>query len=140
MINWEELKHIHVIKKLDGILSSWFNTAILMSDAHGTILNQQKGDKPSTNNMLVQLLLQSNGGPEFFEGYTSRVCTKFGPSEKGWEVVDGPLPNTKAIFAKVKVDNEFLGTVFAWPFLPAELTSTDKDALKKSAIAQGLNA
>ena len=52
MINWEELKHIHVIKKLDGILSSWFNTAILISDAHGTILNQQKGDKPSCNNSI----------------------------------------------------------------------------------------
>ncbi len=37
MINWEELKHIHVIKKLDEILSSWFNTAILIADGQGTI-------------------------------------------------------------------------------------------------------
>src|ERR1700722_18837946 len=101
MINWEELKHIHVIKKLDGILSSWFNTAILISDAHGTILNQQKGDKPSTNNLLVQLILQSADCTEFIEGYSTRVCNKFGPSEKTWEIVDGPLANTKAIFAKV---------------------------------------
>ena len=55
-------------------------------------------------------------------------------------MIDGPLPNTKAIFAKVKIDNEFLGTVFAWPFLPAELTSVDKATLKKAAIELGLNA
>jgi two-component system, NtrC family, response regulator HupR/HoxA len=140
MINWEELKHIHVIKKLDEILSSWFNTAILISDAHGTILNRQKGDKQAANNLLVQLILQSPSGNDFLESYAARAATKFGASEKSYEIVDGPLPNTKAMFAKVKVDNEFLGTVFAWPFLPSELTSADKEALKKSAIGQGLNA
>lgn len=140
MINWEELKHIHVIKKLDEVLSSWFNTAILIADGHGTIHNHVKGEKPSCNNMLVQLLLQSPNGQEFLESYSTQVCAKLATSDKPFEVVDGPLPNTKAIFAKVKIDNEFLGTVFAWPFLPAELTSADKDVLKKAAIAQGLNA
>lgn len=140
MINWEELKHIHVIKKLDGILSSWFNTAILVSDSHGVILNHQKGEKPNCNNLLVQLLLQSTNGHEFLEHYSTGLSQKFGNSEKPFEVVDGPLPNTKAIFAKVKIDNEYLGTVFAWPFLPSELTSSDKEALKKSAISLGLNA
>lgn len=140
MINWEELKHIHVIKKLDEVLSSWFNTAILISDAHGTIHNHVKGEKPSCNNMLVQLILQSPNGQEFLENYSTGVNAKFGNSDKAFEVVDGPLPNTKAIFAKVKIDNEFLGTVFAWPFLPTELTNADKAALKKAAIAQGLNA
>jgi transcriptional regulator with PAS, ATPase and Fis domain len=140
MINWEELKHIHVIKKLDEVLSSWFNTAILISDGHGTIHNHVKGEKPTCNNMLVQLLLQSPNGQEFLESYSTGVCAKLAKSDKPLEIVDGPLPNTKAIFAKVKIDNEFLGTVFAWPFLPAELTSADKDALKKAAIKQGLNA
>lgn len=140
MINWEELKHIHVIKKLDEVLSSWFNTAILIADGHGTIHNHVKGEKPSCNNMLVQLILQSPNGQEFLESYSTQVCAKIGSSDKSFEVVDGPLPNTKAIFAKVKIDNEFLGTVFAWPFLPAELTSADKVALKKAAINLGLNA
>jgi len=140
MINWEELKHIHVIKKLDEVLSSWFNTAILISDSHGTIHNHVKGEKPSCNNMLVQLILQSPNGQEFLENYSTSVNAKFGNSDKAFEVVDGPLPNTKAIFAKVKIDNEFLGTVFAWPFLPTELTNSDKAALKKAAIAHGLNA
>ena len=39
MINWEELKHIHVIRKLEEVLSSWFNTAILIADGHGVIRN-----------------------------------------------------------------------------------------------------
>lgn len=140
MINWDELKHIHVIKKLDGILSTWFNTAILISDSHGVILNHKQGEKPNCNNFLVQLLLQSENGHEILENYSTGLSHKFASSEKNFEVVDGPLPNTKAIYAKVKIDNEFLGSVFAWPFLPSELTSADKTALKKAAIGIGLNA
>ncbi|MGE3263437.1 MAG: sigma-54 interaction domain-containing protein [Bacteriovoracia bacterium] len=140
MINWEELKHIHVIKKLDEILSSWFNTAILIADGQGTIHNHMRGEKPSCNNMLVQLILQAPNGQEFLEAYSTKICAKLASSEKPFEIVDGPFPNTKAMFTKVKIDNEFLGTVFAWPFLPAELTSADKDSLKKAAIAFGLNA
>lgn len=140
MINWEELKHIHVIKKLDEVLSSWFNTAILIADGHGMILNHVKGEKPNCKNMLMQLILQSPNGQEFMEAYSTQVASKLAKSDKPLEVVDGPLPNTKALFAKVKVDGEFLGTVFAWPFLPAELTTSDKDSLKKAAIQFGLNA
>jgi two-component system response regulator HupR/HoxA len=140
MINWEELKHIHVIKKLDEVLSSWFNTAILIADAHGTIHNHAKGEKPTCNNMLVQLILQSPSGQEFLENYSTQACAKIASSDRPIEILDGPLPNTKAIFAKVKIDNEFLGAVFAWPFIPAELTSSDKTALKKAAIGLGLNA
>ncbi|RYZ96653.1 MAG: sigma-54-dependent Fis family transcriptional regulator, partial [Proteobacteria bacterium] len=40
----------------------------------------------------------------------------------------------------MKIDNEFLGTVCAWLFLPGELTSADKDSLKKAVIAIGINA
>jgi two-component system, NtrC family, response regulator HupR/HoxA len=140
MINWEELKHIHVIKKLDEVLSSWFNTAILISDGHGIILNQVKGEKPNCKNMLMQLILQSPNGQEFMETYSVQMAAKLAKSDKPLEVVDGPLPNTKAIFARVKIDSEFLGTVCAWPFLPGELTSADKDALKKAVIAIGINA
>ena len=140
MINWEELKHIHVIKKLDEVLSAWFNTAILITDGHGTIHNHTKGEKPDCKNLLVQLILQSPTGQEYLEQYSTKVCTKFATSDKSFEVIEGPLPNTKAIFSRVKIDNEFLGTVLAWPFIPNELTSVDKEALKKAAISLGLNA
>ena len=140
MINWEELKHIHVIRKLEDVLSSWFNTAILVSDSHGVLRNHGKGDKPNSKNLFCQLILQSPNGHEFLENYTTRVCTKIAGSTQPFEIVDGPFPNTKAIFAKVKIDNEFLGTVFAYPLLPEELTSTDKAALKKAAVSFGLNA
>ena len=140
MINWEELRHIHVIRKLDEILSSWFNTAILITDSHGTIHNHPKGQKPNCKNLLCQLFLQSNSGQDFLENWASVTCGKVSASNKPFEVVDGPIPNTKAIVVNVKIDNESLGAVYAWPFLSEDLTSADKAALKKAIIAHGINA
>ena len=37
MINWEELKQIHVIKKLEAILAQWFNTDIFFVDDRGVV-------------------------------------------------------------------------------------------------------
>lgn len=139
MINWEDIKHIHVIRKLEEILGSWFNTAVFVSDGHGVLRNPNKEEKPNSKNMLCQLVLQNQNGHEFLEAFTGRVCGKIASTNTDIEVVDGPLPNTKAICAKVKIDNEFLGAVFAWPFVPDDMTSTDKNALAKAAVAMGLN-
>lgn len=139
MINWDELKHIHVIRKLDEILSSWFNTAIFISDSHGVIQNHTKGEKPQSKNLLCQSVWQAPTGYEFLENYSVRICAKIQNNDKLVEIVDGPLPNTKAICAKVRIDNEFLGTVIAWPFTQEDLTSVDKTALKKAAAALGVN-
>ena len=32
MINWDEFEHIHVIKKLRHILSSWWNVDVIFTD------------------------------------------------------------------------------------------------------------
>ncbi len=140
MINWEELRHIHVIRKLDEILSSWFNTAILITDSHGTLHNYPKNQKPNCKNLLCQLFLQNKAGHDFLENWASMTCGKISSSTKPFEIVDGPVPNTKAIVVNVKIENEFLGAIYAWPFLSEELTSTDKQALKKAIIAHGINA
>ena len=35
MINWEEFEHIHVIKKLKQVLSSWWNIDVVFTDERG---------------------------------------------------------------------------------------------------------
>src|ERR1700752_2808808 len=45
MINWDELKHIHVIRKLEEILAQWFNTDIFFVDERGQVRNFDPNDK-----------------------------------------------------------------------------------------------
>ena len=42
MINWEELKHIHVIRKLEEILGQWFHTDIFFVDERGAVRNYDR--------------------------------------------------------------------------------------------------
>ncbi len=139
MINWDEIKHIHVIRKLEEILSSWFNTAILMTDAQGEIRNHGKNEDPHSKNLLCQLILQSEGGHEFLDSFAAQVGDTFRSSDESLLVVDGPLPHTQAIIARMKVDREYSGAVIAWPYLSSELTSKDKKDLQKEAEKLGLD-
>jgi len=44
MINWEELKHIHVIKRLQEILANWFYVEIFFADEKGFLKNFEFGE------------------------------------------------------------------------------------------------
>src|SRR5690242_972308 len=45
MINWDEFEHIHVIKKLKQILSSWWNIDVIFTDERGVLRSDPKGGK-----------------------------------------------------------------------------------------------
>src|SRR5688572_15354761 len=45
MINWDELKHIHVIRKFEEILAQWFHTDIFFVDERGTVRNYDPLDR-----------------------------------------------------------------------------------------------
>lgn len=140
MINWDELKHIHVIRKLEEILGSWFNTAIIMVDHRGHIRNYSPNAEHQSKNRLCQMILQAEGGFDFLEQYAHDVCDKIGKQDKPLTVIDGPFNPTQALAAKVAIDREFLGAVICWPFLADELTAVDKKNLGASLSALNIDA
>ena len=133
MVNWDEIKHIHVIRKLEEILSSWYNTAIMMTDNTGSIRNHGKGEAPHSKNLFCQLIMQAEGGLEFLDRFASKACEQLKDSDQPTMVIDGPFPHTQAIVTKIKIDREFSGAVIAWPTLASELTTNDKRTLLKEA-------
>src|SRR3954471_8074778 len=63
MINWEELKHIHVIKKLEAILAQWFHTEIFFVDERGVVRNYDPLDRQREfKNPLCATLLPKDQG------------------------------------------------------------------------------
>ena len=64
MINWEELKHIHVIRKLEEILGQWFHTDIFFVDERGQVRNYDLLDRHREfKNPLSAALLAEGEGP-----------------------------------------------------------------------------
>ncbi len=139
MINWGEIKHIHVIRKLEDILSAWFNTAILVVDNHGHIRNMESKDEFHSKNLLCQLISQSSKGMGFLEDFTRGTCDNLKDMDENTLVLEGPLPGTCAIVAKIQIDHELLGCVIAWPYLEEELTSASRKKLEAATKDLKLN-
>ena len=138
MINWDGIRGIHVIKKLEEILSSWFSTTIILVDENGEIRNLEKNHALPGQNLLCQLILQSPDGLEFLTKFTESACHQLHDSDDNVLTIDGPLSFTHAIISSIKVDREFSGAVIAWPHLKTELTNTDKvNAIQK--VTEQLN-
>lgn len=127
MINWDDIRDIHVIKKLEEILSSWFSTTIILVDENGEIKNIEKNHFLPGQNLLCQLILQSPNGMDFLTKFTENACNQLHDSDDNVLTIEGPLPFTHAIVSSIKVDREFSGAVIAWPHLKTELTNTDKE-------------
>ena len=60
MINWDELKHIHVIRKLQTILGQWFSSEIFILDDRGVVTNfDPVKDISDIKNPVAKFFLQN---------------------------------------------------------------------------------
>ncbi len=137
MINWEELKHIHVIRKLEEILAQWFNTEIFFVDERGNVRNYDPLDRQREfRNPLCAMLLPKEKGRELLMKALGSANEKVYRIEKPHVVVEGPLGVESVLVSRIVVDNEFLGSVYAYCFI--EKTLSTEARTKAKALLQGI--
>jgi DNA-binding NtrC family response regulator len=139
MINWDELKHIHVIRKLEEILGSWFNTDIFFVDEKGQCRNWESGDKREFRNSLTSILGASEAGAGALSDLARKATDKAFKADKPTVTADGVLGPDRCLVSRISVDNEFLGSVVAYPIVNSDLMSADKTKAKDAAKALGLD-
>lgn len=142
MINWDELKHIHVIRKLEQVLAQWFNTEIFFLDERGTVKNYDPLDRQREfKNPLCATLLPKEKGREYLlkamsemnESLADKVVNGTSDGKEGkWNVFAGPLGFEKAVVSPIVVENEYFGCVLAYSFLESEVSDSDR----KKAVSQ----
>lgn len=139
MINWDELKHIHVIRKLEEILGNWFDTEIFFVDEKGQYKNWEPGAKKEFRNPLTSILASKEEGQRLLIDLAHKSTEKIFRTDK-WNLLhEGVLGPDKCLVSKIAVDNEFLGSVIAYPMLGADLMSADKSKAKENAKAASLD-
>jgi two-component system response regulator HupR/HoxA len=133
MINWEELKHIHVIRKLEQILAQWFHTEVFFIDERGQVRNYDPLDRQREfKNPFCGTCLPKDKGREVLLQAMQKANEKLFTGELAHAVVDGPWGVEKAFVSRIAVDNEFLGSVYAYCYLEHSLDEKGK----KSAVAE----
>ncbi len=140
MINWEELKHIHVIRKLEGILAQWFATEIFFLDERGVVRNYDPLDRQREfKNPLCATLLPKDKGREVVMKALSEANEKLFQDTQSHLVLDGPTGVEKLLISRITVDNEYLGSVAAFCFIDQEIPAGAKAKAKQTVAAWGLD-
>jgi transcriptional regulator with GAF, ATPase, and Fis domain len=140
MINWEELKHIHVIRKLEEILAQWFNTEIFFVDERGQVRNYDPLDRQREfKNPLCATLLPKEKGRELVLKAIAEANERVFSSGKTHVVVPGPAGVENVLISRISVDNEFLGSVFAYCFIEKAIPADARAKARASIEALGLD-
>lgn len=140
MINWEELKHIHVIRKLEEVLAQWFNTDIFFVDERGQLRNYDPNDKRRVfKNPLSSAFLNKERGRLLFTNALSDANEKIFKSDQPHLELTGPAGFEHLLVSKVSADNEFLGSVVAYSYVEKEISSEARVHAKASLESLGLD-
>ena len=132
MINWEELKHIHVIRKLQQIIGQWFYAEVFFLDERGAIRNYDPYDRQREfKNPICGNLLPKDPGRELLTNFFREVSDQFSQNPEQHWMSQGPLGFESFFAAKVILDGEYLGAVVAYCHVeravdPAHLAKASK--------------
>ncbi|MCJ8277471.1 MAG: sigma 54-interacting transcriptional regulator [Bdellovibrionales bacterium] len=127
MINWDEFEHIHVIKKLKLILSSWWNIDVIFTDERGQLRGYKNSGADLINPAVVQFLNKESARENLAEEVSASINDLQNSNNRfalrKWSVSGFDM----AIFPIV-IDGEFMGTVVGMGFI--------KDAAETNRIEE----
>lgn len=137
MINWQDMGKLHVISKLETILGKWFEVEMFYTDAHGKVWSDHTNKTYPFKSHFMKVQMQMNYGHEFLTKDVEDMMDKFSSGKEDMIMYDSYFKNVKGIAFPVKVEGEFAGAVFVYPFVLDTVTSAEMDALKKQMIELG---
>ena len=137
MVNWEELKHIHVIRKLQTILTQWFSTEVFFVDERGVIRNFDPADKNRDwKNPLAREFTGEKTRERFFK-HVSDMNEKALKSDKKSFIDCGPSGFEQVLVSRIAHGNDFHGTVYAFCYLDHKFEAADRERAKKALESWG---
>ena len=118
MINWDELKHIHVIRNLETILAQWFKTEVFILDSQGRVQNYDPNDRQRQfkNPICANLLPYDSGRKVLLDSFSQALEKLFENPEKA-HFFDGPLGIEKGLISPIRHEGEVFGAVCAFSFI-----------------------
>lgn len=116
MINWDEFEHIHVIKKLKEILSSWWNIDIVFTDERGQLRGVEIKES-SFCNPSVSLFLGKESAADSLSDTVRKSIEDLRVSENRYSLRKWDTAGFDIAIIPIMIDNDMMGTVVAMGFL-----------------------
>ena len=116
MINWDEFEHIHVIRKLKQILSSWWNIDVVFTDERG----QLRGLDPKTSNFsnpAVATFLSKDTSQTSLAEAVQKAFEDVRTSGSRYSVRKWDTAGFDMAIVPITIENDFMGCVVALGFM-----------------------
>ncbi len=137
MINWKELNGLHVISKLEEILSKWFGVEVFYTDIHYKIRSSHVEKGHEFKNHFFKVQMEMPHGYDFVSSDIEKFSDELHDSKESVMVFDSHFHGAKVIAAKIEVDGEHLGNVFAYPFVNDSFTEHEREELIAQLVESG---
>lgn len=139
-INWEDLKHIHVIRKLQHIIAHWFFAEVFYVDENGVVRNYDPFDRQREfNNPLAENLLGKDVSRDILIRHFRELSEQMAQSKNQHAVETGPMGFEKIFISKVALEGEYLGSVIAYSHLEGVVDPQKVQEAAKKIESLGLD-
>ena len=137
MINWKEMKNLHVISKLNEILYKWYGTELIWTDGQAKIQSGHLDKGHEHRNIFFKAQMGMNHGHDFIHQDIEKVAEQLHESHDQTIIFDSFFSHIKGVASKVVVDGEYMGTVIAYPFILDSTTDSERDDVVKQMVEAG---
>jgi two-component system, NtrC family, response regulator HupR/HoxA len=137
MINWEEMKNLHVISKLEEILSRWYGVELIWTDAQNKIRSGHLEKGFAFKNHLLKVQLHMDHGHDFLSQDIEKNAELLKDGTDKTFTFESYFKNIKGVASRVVVDGEYMGAIFAYPFIGDNVTEDEKKDIIKQMVECG---
>lgn len=139
MINWDEFEHIHVIKKLKQILSSWWNIDVVFTDERGVL----RSFDPKSNkyaNPAVGTFLSKETAVESLAEAVQKAQEDLRQSSNRYSLRKWETAGFDIAIIPIAIDNDSMGNVVAMGFLKDAQTPARLNEIRERMSIFGASA
>ncbi len=116
MINWDEFEHIHVIKKLKQILSSWWNIDVVFTDERGALRISDPKNARYVNPAVATFLSKETAIDSLGES-VQKALEDLRVSSNRYSIRKWDTAGFDVAIVPIMIDNDCMGTAVALGFL-----------------------
>lgn len=139
MIDWKNVTDLHVSKRLEDIIQKWFGVDLFYTDKHGNIQTDIFNKEYDLKSPFFKTQLSLSYGQEYLKQDVENVITELQESDKQCMYFDTFFPHVRVFSAKIVVDGEFQGAVFAYPYVKDSISSSELETIKHKFLECGAN-
>ena len=140
MVNWKEIRNLHVIKKLNEILNRWYGVEMIYMDSQNKLQSCQAEKDYEFKNHFLKIQIQLLSGQEALSSDIEKGMENLKNSPAKNPFCEGFFKHVKGVLAPIKIAGEYLGTIFVYPFFSEDITDTEKKELEKQLQEAGVKS